>query len=328
MGHPHPPKKHVPDPPKNHVPACGRFNVTGLDYEKDLPCGVPPVEMPAGTSSSSPIPPPVGPAEATYYLPVTSLEKCNPTGVFFPSKFSFLPEINVILYFHGFKLGEFENMNQYLNGNDVFGKHQRLSHKGICLRDDINTSGKRVVLIAPTMGEFPGSSDHPKDMGIFADPEGGDQFLAEVLRWIGKYVPQYRSAQKIPKIGKLVLAGHSGAGVILLTQAKSMKTPISEVWGFDSTYGESGFGRNVVSEWLTLARSHRQMKFFFHWATSGPGHNAKKLDELARKEPLRNITVSPVQKTVPVGDRGNNGPHFDTVITNFLTRVQNASCFS
>jgi hypothetical protein len=68
------------------------------------------------------------------------------------------------------------------------------------------------------------------------------------------------------------------------------------------------------------------MNFFFHWATKGPGANAKELGEKAKAEGLTNVTVEPT--STPGADRGNHGPHLDTVITNFLTRVKSASCFS
>src|SRR4029077_18524799 len=133
-------------------------------------------------------------------------------------------------------------INEYWNNQKAYTKKHEFIHDGLHLREDLNASGKRAVLIAPTLGPKPGSR-HVADMGIFAKPTGGDEFLAEVVQWIVKYVPQYadRIPKVTPKIGKLVLAGHSGAGVILLTLAKGMKTPICEVWGFDSTYGELGF---------------------------------------------------------------------------------------
>jgi hypothetical protein len=321
------------DTPKGGVGQCTPTQYPVLDYVKQLPGTVPAVERrPSPTGTVTPIipkravnPPSDGPDEATYYFPIPR-DKCSPTGVFFPSGFSFPPQIDVILYFHGFKLGEFDYINKYWNCKDVFADG-KLSHKGLCLRQDINTAGRRVVLIAPTMGAKPGSSASKEDMGIFQNPTGGDDFLAEVLRWIGKFVPQYTGSCVTPTLGNVVLAGHSGAGVILLTQAKGMKTPISEVWGFDSTYGEDDFHRDVVAEWLTLARLHRKdMNFFFHWATKGPGANAKELDEKAKAEGLTNVTVK--QDAAAGADRGSNGPHFDTVITNFLTRVRSASCFT
>ena len=36
----------------------------------------------------------------------------------------------------------------------------------------------------------------------------------------------------------IVLAGHSGAGGILSQQIRTMRSPVSEVWGFDTMYGQ------------------------------------------------------------------------------------------
>lgn len=63
-----------------------------FDYVDKLPPGVPPVEK--QPTSLFPFPPPVGPAEATYYFPIP-LEGCNPTGVFFPIGYSFPCTMNV-----------------------------------------------------------------------------------------------------------------------------------------------------------------------------------------------------------------------------------------
>ena len=281
-------------------PACRRGpSDPRLDYVGQLPCGVPPLQRP----SSAPVPAraradEVGPAEATYYFPIP-LPACNPTGVFFPAGFSFPPTIDVILYFHGFKLGQFKTINQYWKGN----------LNKIRFREDVNAARKGVVLIAPTMGSHPGSS-RVADMGIFAQPTGGDAFLAEVVRWLGKYVSQYADRRRTPVIRNVVLAGHSGAGVILSTQARGMKTPLCEVWGFDSTYGQGSFRRNVVADWLATARARPATKFFFYWGTSGPGRNAEKLRGPA------NITV---EETIH--------DHFGALTRNFIRRVRDTPCF-
>jgi hypothetical protein len=266
-----------------------------------LPCGVPPFQRQQASLIPGPAPTrtdEVGPAEATYYFPIR-LPACNPTGVFFPSGFSFPPAIDVILYFHGFKLGQFKTINQYWKGNI----------HGIRLREDINSSRKKVVLIAPTLGERPGSR-HVGDMGIFAQPTGGDAFLAEVVRWIGKYVWQYAKLRRTPEVRKVVLAGHSGAGVILSKQALGMKTSICEVWGFDSTYGQGHFGRNIVTDWWAAARLRPATRYFFYWGTTGPGTNAEK---------LRGPANIKVKETVH--------DHFGALTRNFFTRVQAAQCF-
>lgn len=295
---------------------CNPYPV--LDYVKQLPLAASALERPPSPFGYvSPIVPKrtgsplaYGPAEATYYYPV-ALPKCNPTGVFFPSGFYFPPVIDVILYFHGFKQGDFVNINDYWNGN----------LHGIRLREDVNASGKRAVLIAPTLGEKPGSSVEG-DMGIFARVAGGDTFLAEVLRWIGKSVPQYTSRCLTPSIGKLVLAGHSGAGVILTVQAWSMNTPVCEVWGFDSLYG----GQDDVKSWISLARVHPEMKFFFHWGTSPLQKSSTSLEELSKTD-LPNITVKKTD-ALPGQAPNSNEHHFSVLTENFATRVKNASCFS
>src|SRR6476660_3188313 len=134
------------------------------------------------------------------------------------------------------------------------------------LREDVNAAGKNLVLIAPTMGENPGSSLNSA-MGIFRQPGGGDDFLDEVRRWIGKYVPQYVAKKVTPEIGKVVLAGHSGAGGILSQQAKTMKSQVCEVWGFDSMYGEGWLDKShkkaidVPGNWLDTAAAHHKLEF-------------------------------------------------------------------
>lgn len=301
-----------------------------FDFVDKLPANVPPVEQ--QPTSMFPFPPPVGPASATYYFPIP-MEGCNPTGVFFPSSFQFPCTMNVIVYFHGHKGGGFKTINQYWKGNV----------HGIRLRENINASGKQVVLIAPTMGERPGSLLN-KDMGIFREPGAGDAFLSEVANWIGKYVPQYATRKVTPTIGNIVLAGHSGAGGILSQQAKTMKSRICEVWGFDSMYGQGYEDAaqtkpiDVSGNWRETAAAHHQLEFksawgvfpiprlrpsthfYFYWAGTSPGANSRALQAKAQAWGLTNVTV---EANASVG-----GPfHFDALTRNFKRRVSAASCF-
>jgi len=312
--------------PKSQPHQAVRTDVR-FDFVDKLPADVPPIEQ--QPTSLFPFPPPVGPAEATYYFPIP-LDGCNPTGVFFPAGFKFTSPINVLLYFHGHKLGEFKTINQYWNGN----------LHGIRLREDVNAAGKNVVLIAPTMGENPGSSLNPA-MGIFRQPGGGDDFLAEVARWIGKYVPQYNKAA--PGIGNVVLAGHSGAGGILSQQAKTMTSRVCEVWGFDSMYGEGWVDKlhkqaiDVAGNWVATAANRQTVEidyvgvlplpewkpntwFYFYWAGTGPGVNSRDLQERVRKMGLTNVTV---EANAHLG----GAYHFETLTANFKKRVAAARCF-
>jgi hypothetical protein len=302
-----------------------------LDYLAQLPLPVPALERPPSPFGNTSLiipkrrgnshPLPDGPADVTYYFPI---KKCNPTGVFFPARYAYPPAIDVILYFHGFKLGEFSYINEYWSG------HLHDIH----FREDINLSGKSVVLIAPTLGPRPGGADD-SDMGPFASGSGGDQFLAEIVRWIGKYVPQFASRCATPSIRNLVLAGHSGAGVILQKLAWGMETPIKQIWGFDSMYGSETKAErenkkityhvaDVVTDWLTLATSRQDITFFFHWGTSPLRDNETKLADLVKLSNLGNVTVAETKAT-----RGQDSlaHHFAVLTSNFGPRVKNAACF-
>jgi hypothetical protein len=67
------------------------------DYSKLLPKGVPPSETPSAGSA---------PADTTWYFPIR-LPATNPTGVFIPQHFTYPKEVDVILFFHGNKVGGF-----------------------------------------------------------------------------------------------------------------------------------------------------------------------------------------------------------------------------
>ncbi|MDS4021843.1 MAG: hypothetical protein RKR03_15295 [Candidatus Competibacter sp.] len=334
-------------PPKKPAPPA-RTDVR-FDFVDKLPNNVPPLEQ--QPTSLFPFPPPVGPAEATYYFPIRVMSKGdNATGIFFPSGFKFPNKIDVILYFHGHKAGEFSTINEYWSGK----------LHNIRLREDINATGKQVVLIAPTLGAAPGSGINP-DMGIFANPGGADDFLAEVVEWIGKYVPQYAAKKQVPKIGAIVLAGHSGAGGILSQQVKTMRSSICEVWGFDTMYGQGsrpivvngkkkGEAIDVAGEWLMSAflnnipieigiasqwlpipipipKLRPAAQFYFYWVGPDDPVKGRSLDlqERVRKMGLNNVTV--IESATVGGKKYSWENHFGTVTVNFRRRVAAARCF-
>jgi hypothetical protein len=296
-------------------------------YLDQLPRNVPPIEAPFDQNYPSQT---IGPPTITYYFPIP-LDGCNPTGVFFPQKFGLAREIDVILYFHGFKQGEYlkvKTIDYYWSGR----------FQNITLREDVNASGKQVVLIAPMLGDKPGSVQ-TADMGVFRNPGGGDTFLDEVRRWICKYVPQYKGV--MPAVRNVILAGHSGAGVILDIQARSMKANLCEVWGFDSLYGQGAFDRDVVEDWLSAARQRTGTKFFFSSTSETKGH-ALDLEKRAKKEGLNRVEIemfrgqsAALPKTITKGSRWNkwmmavgSSWHYEAITQNFLSLVKNASCLS
>lgn len=318
-----------------------------FDYVNALPRNVPPIEQPFSASSPSDF---AGPAEATYYFPIEVMPQGhdNATGVFFPAGFKFPDTINVILYFHGHKAGEFKTINEYWSGK----------LHNLYLREDINATGKQAVLIAPTMGAAPGSSINA-GMGIFAKPGAADAYLAEVVKWIGKYVPQYVQNKKAPRVGNIVLAGHSGAGGILSQQVRTMHSPVCEVWGFDTMYGQGSRvidvkGKkkevpiDVAGEWLESALSHHTLvgfqlapgvipipipklrpttQFYFYWVGHNDPVKGRSLDlqERLRKLGLQNVEI--LESARVSGKAYDWDNHFGTVTQNFKRRVAAARCF-
>ncbi|SIO57612.1 hypothetical protein SAMN05444166_5444 [Singulisphaera sp. GP187] len=330
-------KKPAPTPRTN-----SRF-----DYVDKLPSNVPPIEHPFSASSPSDF---GGPAEATYYFPIEVMPNSqdNATGVFFPAGFKFPDKINVILYFHGHKKDEFKTINEYWSGklHDLY------------LREYINATGKQAVLIAPTMGAAPGSSLNP-GMGIFANSGGADDFLAEVTKWICKHVPQYADKKRRPEIGNIVLAGHSGAGGILSQQVRTMRSPVCEVWGFDTMYGQGSrtievkgkkkrVDIDVIGEWLESALSHHSLvgfqtlpgilpipipklvpttRFYFYWVGFDDPVKGRSLELQAKIRQMGLYNVEILESSRVSGLKYDWDNHFGTVSQNFKKRVADAPCF-
>jgi hypothetical protein len=152
------------------------------------------------------------PAGKTWYFPIR-LDAANPTGVFVPQQFGFRKDgkkVDVILFFHGNKVDEYgkflnNNINYYWSGK----------YYSVKLREDLNTSRKNAVLVAPTMGDTPGQGlASNTDLGIFRVPGGEDCFLEHVMKWLGHYDTRFATAE----LGSVILAGHSGSGSPILLQ--------------------------------------------------------------------------------------------------------------
>jgi hypothetical protein len=330
---------------KSPKPAPTLHTDARFDYADRLPKNVPPIEHPFSVSCPSDF---AGPAEVTYYFPIEVMPPGhdNATGVFFPAGFQFPGKLNVILYFHGHKAAEFKTINEYWSG--------RLHN--LYLREFVNATCKQAVLIAPTMGAAPGSSLNA-GMGIFANPGAADDYLAEVARWVGKYVPQYVS-KGTPEIGNIVLAGHSGAGGILLQQVRTMRSPVREVWGFDTMYGwgtRTVYVRGkkteediVVAEWLKATLSHQAAvelqpptggipipiptlrpttQFYFYWVADDDPVKGRSMDlkKEVQKMGLYNVEILPSARASGKSYDWDN--HFGTVTLNFKNRVAAAQCF-
>jgi hypothetical protein len=288
------------------------------DYSNLLPKGA---NVPAFETSSTNS----APASKTWYFPIR-LDAANPTGVFIPQDFTYPnkgEKVDVILFFHGNKVGDFgkfpnNNINYYWSGHYAFGK----ATLKIKLRENLNASRKNALLVAPTMGPLPGHqlAGNP-DLGIFAQPGGGDCFLDHVMKWLGHCDPRFDSVQ----VGKVVLAGHSGGGSAIHIQMNSMKADIGEVWCFDVVYW-------MLEDWTrfakTLAITHpNSLITFYHGVQSTNSYNdldalAKSMGKKYKKEDRMTAGGTRNMNFVETG----KPDHFGALTDHFLERLQDSSC--
>jgi hypothetical protein len=287
---------------RKHAPTCPDVGDLPENYSDRLSRRVPAIERPSTSDIPCQFP---GPAEVTWYFPI-DLPQTNPTGVFIPRGFSYAPEIDVILFFHGNKQGLWHHINDYWHG-DV---------RQITLREDLNASGKNALLIAPTMGATPGYGGiHNADLGIFARLGGGNCFLDHVMHWLGKYDAHYADKKMIPHVRRVVLAGHSGGGNPIHAQMESMKARICEIWAFDIVYGN-------VDDWVAFAHCNDNISMmFFHATQSTVAFN----DLVAQKNDKINKLGWTLDNLVTV-EAGKD--HYRVLTDHFPMQVKNTNCFA
>lgn len=285
------------------APACPKVGKLPDDYSSLLPRGVPPVER--APTSFFPYQT-IGPENTTWYFPI-ALPMTSPTGVFIPKGFAYEQKVDVILYFHGNKVVEgnrdFQTIYQYWHGN-VYN---------VKLREDVNSAGKHALLVAPTMGDYPGyAMSGNADLGIFGTPGGGNCFLDHVMEWLGKYEPRYSLNNVTPQVRKVMLAGHSGGGNPIHIQMNPMKAQVCEIWCFDVVYG-------TVSDWVDFAvYNPTKTLTFYHAVQSLPSLRKliklKEDTEKARGKPIDNLKIN---------DAGKH--HYPALTNNFRNQVKMSS---
>ncbi len=145
------------------------------------------------------------------------------TGIFIPEHYAPQSQVDLILYLHGHKSdlpGSDAVIADYWDGKKfpVFG-----------LREEINASGKNVILVAPTLAMKSEGGDLLRAHGL-------DRYLAKVMAALVAYGP-YKD--RSPQIGSIILAAHSGGGTYmrrLATSSNNTAANVRECWGFDSLY--------------------------------------------------------------------------------------------
>lgn len=266
------------------------------------------------------------PPGKTWYFPIR-LERATPTGVFVPQHFVFPKQggkVDIILFFHGSKVGKFgsfpnNNINYYLNNNYEYDK----SVLKLNLREDLNTSRRNALLVAPTMGDNPGYGlSGNADLGVFRGSGGGDCFLKHVMAWLAHYDPRFASVE----VGSVVLAGHSGGGSPIFLLMNDLSADVCEIWGFDVVYGPLD---GYIQFATKLQHSHpTALMTFFHGTQSGYYYN--KLNELAKdkgrlyKDEDRTTNGGKNNMRFQTGRKD----HFGTLTDHFLEQLQNTTCLT
>ena len=287
------------------MPNCPKVGTLPQDYSSKLPKGVPPVERAPTSMAPFQV---IGPADTTWYFPL-DLPGTSPTGVFIPQGFGYQSEVDVILYFHGNKRGEFSHINQYWGPGFPYK---------CTLREDLNASGKSAILIAPTMGSAPGAAlNGNPDLGVFGQPGGAECFLDHVMQWLGNYDPHYslKNPKVVPKVGKVILAGHSGGGSPIHIQMESLKAKICEIWCFDVVY-------YTLSDWMQFAVYNPTKQVYFYHAIQSLGA----LKELKKLKGLTEMGLYRSLGNVQFIDAGNH--HYPALTNNFGKRLKATTCLS
>ncbi|CAN5186270.1 hypothetical protein BH11PLA2_BH11PLA2_29680 [soil metagenome] len=250
------------------------------------------------------------PPSLTLYLPIAldvpGVE--NPsTGVFIPKDYRAGPTVDIVLYLRGYDI---KRPKAATAVREYWGSPQHPTLKSFLLRDEVNASGKNVILVVPPLG--PSS-----EFGDLKEMKGLHAFLEQILEGLGKHGP-HAGLAKPPTLRHLSLAAHSGGGValrrlaLLLGKNDMYKDTLKECWGFDSIYGVRDKDAEFWSDW---AKEHPGTKITMyylytekdvgkdptkpvsatnpadHKAPSGTSFPAMELDRLAKSMKLNNVIV-------------------------------------
>jgi hypothetical protein len=236
------------------------------------------------------------------------------TGVFVPAGYRAGKAVDLVVFLRGYDVKRpraATAVAEYWNspGHPVL--------KAFRLREEVNKSGKNVILVVPALGPF-------AEAGRLAKEGGPQEFLGRILEGLRRQGPHAGQAER-PMIRHVILAAHSGGGVALRRVAQLLgddgayKDKLKACWGFDSIYGVKDRDADFWADW---ARGHPGTKVtMFYLFTQkdvgrdprrpvGPGNPldrrepsgttgpALELERLARARGLGNVAVERVAPAV------------------------------
>jgi hypothetical protein len=264
----------------------------------------------------------------TLYLPiplnVQGIEKQS-TGVFVPDGYRVGKAVDLLVFLRGYDI---KRPKTATSVREYWNSPQHPILKSFLLREEVNKSGKNVILVVPTLGPF-------AEAGRLNDKGGIQDFLDRVLDGLWQHGPHARLSQR-PMIRHLILAAHSGGGVPLrrITEVMGddavLKNKLKECWGFDSIYGVKSKDAEFWADW---AKEHpsTNVTMFYLFTERQVGKNAKlpvsssnpavdrvptgttgpamELDRLAKARTLANVAVLRETKATTLNHADVPGTH-------------------
>jgi hypothetical protein len=229
------------------------------------------------------------------------------TGVFVPANYRAGGAVDLVVFLRGYDVNRpraATPVDEYWNSP----RHPVL--KSFLLREEVNRSGKNVVLVVPALGPF-------AEAGRLTDDGGPQEFLGRVLDALWRGGPHAGLADR-PAVRHLILAAHSGGGVPLRRLAQALggdaafKGRLKECWGFDSIYGVRDRDADFWAGWAGEHPGTRVTMFYIpterdvgkdpgrpvgpgnpsdHREPTGTTAPARELERLARARRLGNVAV-------------------------------------
>ena len=230
--------------------------------------------QPAPRPAPAPPRPAPGPSGSTVYAPI-DLEikdgagnRVKPqTGIFCPPGWRPSGPIDLVIYLHGIRDPRI-TIDSYWNA---------ARHPHFALREDLASSGKNAVLVAPLLG--PRSQNQ---VGILGRPGGLDRFVGSVLSALAQQARLPEGTQA----GNIILACHSGGGLamrIIALANNKLAGRIRECWGYDCTYNRDDF--TVWPRWAAQRNSSRLVMFYL------PGTKTAAQALKLKQRGVTNVTV-------------------------------------
>lgn len=200
------------------------------------------------------------------------------TGIFVPANYKAGKTVDLLVFLRGYDINRPKtttSVSEYWNSPE----HAVL--RSFLLREEVNKSGKNVILVVPTLGPR-------SEFGKLKDPGGVQRFLTSIIDGLAKNGP-YAGFSDRPMIRHLILAAHSGGGVPLRRLAQELgddpafKDKLKECWGFDSIYGVRDKDAAFWSGW---AKEHpgAKVSMFYIFTQKDVGKDPKL--PVSRSNPL------------------------------------------